>query len=95
MLSIACPWCGSRNVTEFSYGGEAGIVRPKDPFALSDQEWADYLYMRENRRGVQLEIWCHSAGCRRWFTLARDTVTNHISGVCEIGRRQQEGGNAG
>ena len=36
MLLIDCPWCGERAETEFSYGGEAGIVRPKEPDALSD-----------------------------------------------------------
>ena len=95
MLLIPCPWCGPRNDTEFSYGGEAGIVRPEDPDALSDQQWADYLYMRNNRRGFHLEQWCHSFGCRRWFNLARDTVTNQISGVYHIGDQvQRENGNA-
>ena len=85
MLLIECPWCGPRQDIEFSYGGEAGIVRPKDPSALSDQEWAEYLYMRNNRRGVHLEQWCHSWGCRRWFNLLRNTVTNQIAGVYKIG----------
>ena len=44
MLLIECPWCGPRAETEFSYGGEAGIVRPADPDTLSDAEWADYLF---------------------------------------------------
>ena len=81
MLLIPCPWCGPRNDTEFSYGGEAGIVRPKTPQELSDQEWGIYLYMRNNTRGVHVEQWCHSAGCRRWFNLARDTVTNAVTDV--------------
>jgi sarcosine oxidase subunit delta len=81
MLLIPCPWCGPRNDTEFSYGGESGIVRPKNPQELSDEEWADYLYMRNNTRGNHVEQWCHSAGCRRWFDLARDTVTNSVTDV--------------
>lgn len=85
MLLIQCPWCGPRNDTEFSYGGEAGIVRPANPLALSDQEWAEYLYMRNNKRGAHLEQWCHSAGCRQWFQVVRDTMTNRISGVYKIG----------
>ena len=47
MLLIECPWCGPRDESEFSYSGEAHIVRPKDPFALSDEEWADYLFNRK------------------------------------------------
>jgi sarcosine oxidase, subunit delta len=91
MLLITCPWCGPRHEVEFSYGGEGGIIRPKDPSALSDQEWADYLFMRTNRRGTHSEQWCHSAGCRRWFNLQRDTVTNHISGVHKIGEPVRQG----
>ena len=47
MLNINCPWCGLRDQTEFSYGGEAHIVRPKDPDALSDDEWGHYLFFRK------------------------------------------------
>ncbi len=28
MLLIPCPWCGPRDETEFTYGGEAHIVAP-------------------------------------------------------------------
>ena len=75
MLLIECPWCGPRAETEFSYGGEAGIVRPPDPDALSDVEWADYLFNRANPRGAHRELWNHAHGCRRWFVVERDTVT--------------------
>jgi sarcosine oxidase, subunit delta len=78
MLLIPCPWCGPRNDTEFSYGGEAGIVRPKNSQELSDSDWGDYLYMRNNKRGIHTEQWCHTAGCRRWFSLSRDTISNLI-----------------
>jgi sarcosine oxidase, subunit delta len=75
MLLIECPWCGPRPETDFTYGGEAHIARPSRPEACSDEEWGDYLYMRSNPRGLHREQWCHSAGCRRWFTAERDTVS--------------------
>jgi|GEM_PF-40262 len=78
MLQISCPWCGLRDQTEFSYGGEAHIVRPLDPQALSDSEWAEYLFMRDNPKGKAREQWVHSAGCRRWFNVIRDTVSYKI-----------------
>ena len=78
MLLIVCPWCGPRAESEFSYGGEAGIVRPPDPDALSDAEWADYLFNRANPRGAHRELWNHAQGCRRWFGVERDTVTYRI-----------------
>ena len=78
MLLIECPWCGPRAETEFSYGGEAGIVRPADPYALSDAQWADYLFYRSNPRGAHRELWNHAQGCRRWFGVERDTVSYRI-----------------
>jgi len=75
LLLIQCPWCGFREETEFSYGGEAHIVRPLEPDKLTDPEWADYLFMRENTKGDQREMWYHSSGCRRWFNAERNTVT--------------------
>jgi len=85
MLLIDCPWCGTRDQQEFTCGGEAHIVRPADPDALSDAQWAEYLFMRKNPKGRHLEQWCHSAGCRRWFNVARDTVSYEISHVYKVG----------
>lgn len=85
MLLIECPWCGPRDEVEFSYGGEAHIVRPQDPAALSDEEWADYLFFRKNTKGLESEQWCHIHGCRRWFNVQRDTVTYKIHSVYRMG----------
>ncbi len=85
MLRIPCPWCGPREENEFSYGGEAHIARPADPDALTDAEWADYLFMRTNPKGRHRERWIHSHGCRRWFNVARDTVTHDILSVYRMG----------
>ncbi|MGH8850738.1 MAG: sarcosine oxidase subunit delta [Casimicrobiaceae bacterium] len=85
MLMICCPWCGPREQTEFSYGGEAHIVRPPDTDALSDAQWAEYLFMRNNPRGHHLEQWTHTYGCRRWFNVVRDTVTYRIASVYKVG----------
>ena len=85
MLLIECPWCGPREESEFSYSGEAHIQRPVDPEALSDAEWADYLFMRKNPRGRHLEQWSHAAGCRRYFNVERDTVTYGIRSVYRVG----------
>ncbi|HET6503188.1 MAG TPA: sarcosine oxidase subunit delta [Amycolatopsis sp.] len=79
MLLITCPWCGPREETEFRYGGQAHVAYPADPEALSDEDWARYLFFRDNPKGTFVERWVHSAGCRRWFTTVRDTVTNEFS----------------
>ena len=78
MLLIPCPWCGERDEIEFSYGGQAGVSYPPDPAALSDEEWAAWLFLRDNPKGRFAERWVHAQGCRRWFDLVRDTVTHEI-----------------
>jgi sarcosine oxidase, subunit delta len=85
MLLIPCPWCGERDETEFRCGGEAHIVRPRQPAALSDDQWADYLFMRSNPKGVHFERWRHIHGCGRWFNVARDTVSDRILKVYAMG----------
>jgi len=87
MLLIVCPWCGPREESEFHCGGEADIVRPLDPEALPDAEWADYLFMRTNPKGRHRERWVHEHGCRRWFHVERDTVTHEIIAVYRVGER--------
>ena len=85
MLLIPCPYCGPREESEFSYGHEAHVERPKNPDALSDADWAQYLFMNDNTKGLLLERWVHSHGCRRWFNVARDTLTYQILAVYEMG----------
>ena len=89
MLLIECPWCGARDQSEFSYGGEGGIARPADPDGLSDAQWADYLFMRKNPKGLHHEQWNHALGCRRWFNAERDTVTYQIAATWKIGAHRQ------
>jgi len=99
MMRISCPWCGKRDQDEFQFGGEAHIERPANTVGMSDTEWADYLFYRENPMGVHLERWVHSFGCRQWFNVARNTVTHEISEVYLMGeqpgaRRQKSGEDA-
>ena len=85
MMLIDCPFCGPRDETEFSCGGEAHIARPLAENKISDAEFADYLFMRDNPKGLFLERWRHSAGCRRWFNMARDTVSHKIVEIYPMG----------
>ena len=93
MLLIPCPWCGERDEIEFRYGGEAHISRA-DPASADDAAWADYLYMRNNPKGLFAERWVHQAGCRRWFNLLRDTVSHRIVAVYRIGEQPRPAGGA-
>lgn len=83
MLRIECPWCGIRDETEFTYGGETHVVRP--PTDCSDETWTEYLFIRSNAKGEQAEHWCHTFGCGQWFNVLRDTVTHEIKVVYRMG----------
>ena len=84
MLLLPCPYCGeSRSEEEFSYAGEAHIRRP--PSDVADSAWADYLHFRTNPRGRHREMWVHTAGCRRYFNVVRDTVSYEVVATYPIG----------
>lgn len=79
MLRIQCPFCCStRDEDEFTYGGPYERVRPTAQQELSDQQWADFMFTRDNTRGRSLERWRHTFGCRQWFGIERDTVSHEL-----------------
>ncbi|MGD6756838.1 sarcosine oxidase subunit delta [Streptomyces sp. BH105] len=85
MQLIPCPWCGPREETEFHYGGQAHVEHPADPHALDDEQWAQYVFFRDNPKGPFAERWAHTAGCRRWFNAVRDTVSYEFLTVYPAG----------
>jgi heterotetrameric sarcosine oxidase delta subunit len=90
MLMIACPFCGPRESAEFSYGGDASVVRPSDPAAVSDTAWTEYLFQRDNPKGTHLEHWFHRDGCRSWLRVERSTVTHEIGPVWLANRSRRQ-----
>ncbi len=63
---------------EFRHAGQAHLVRPADPATADDAAWADFLYMRDNPKGILAERWRHTHGCGRFFNALRHTVTDRI-----------------
>ncbi len=90
MLLLTCPWCGERDEHEFHCGGEAHIVRPTESERMSDGDWGDYVFFRQNPKGVHYERWCHDHGCRRWFNVARSTVSHDILAIYKLGEEKPE-----
>ena len=91
MLLLACPYCGElRPELEFRYAGEAHIARPPDPAALSDEEWAAFLYLRSNPRGRHRERWRHVHGCGRFFNVLRDTLSDTVVACYRAGDAQPD-----
>jgi len=85
VLLIECPYCGERPEPEFVYAGQAHIVRPRQPADASLQQWADFLYRRDNTRGVHAERWRHTHGCGRFFNALRDTTSDHFLATYKVG----------
>jgi len=87
-MLIPCPYCGERPHHEFTYGSDATLRRPDDPNQVSDDEWYDYVYLRNNLRGQHREFWHHTLGCEQWIEVTRDTLTHQIENAAGVGRSQ-------
>ncbi|WFM71304.1 sarcosine oxidase subunit delta [Halomonas sp. CKK8] len=88
MFLIYCPYCEEhREEEEFHAKGQAHIARPADPEACSDEQWGDYLFFRDNPRGIHHELWVHAVGCRKFFNITRNTVSYEILETYRMGEQ--------
>lgn len=83
MQIFPCPFCGPRDEREFHFAAEAGKTRPDTSGEISDAEWAAYLHMHRNEKGVVREIWMHTT-CAEVFLLERDSVTMEVLGSTQL-----------
>jgi sarcosine oxidase subunit delta len=44
-------------------------------------QWFDYVYLRDNPRGLFEEYVHHSGGCRAWLVVTRNTETHEVKAV--------------
>lgn len=79
MIRIPCPFCGPRDHSEFTYGGDGSIEYPALDAPM--EAWHDAVFLRDNICGVQLETWQHVHGCRMWLLVERDTLTHEVRSV--------------
>jgi methylglutamate dehydrogenase subunit B len=76
MTQLACPFCGLRELEEFSFHKtlpSSGAA----PFADT--------YLRANHRDVSAEHWQHVRGCRAWLEVTRNPSTGKVLDVKLIG----------
>ncbi|WP_226628529.1 sarcosine oxidase subunit delta [Alloyangia pacifica] len=86
MLLIHCPYCEETlPEVEFTYAGEAHIARPENPAEMSDEDWQQFLFMRDNVKGDHFERWRHLHGCGRFFNAVRNTITDKFLTTYEAG----------
>lgn len=79
-MLITCPYCGPRDLAEFTYQGDGNRTRP-DPASTDEQAWNKYIYDRLNIPGEHNEIWQHSGGCRMHLAVVRNTLTHQFLSV--------------
>jgi methylglutamate dehydrogenase subunit B len=92
-MLITCPYCGPRDVSEYTYQGDGNRTRP-DPASTDQEAWNAYVYDRLNPRGEHHEFWQHSGGCRAHLKVTRNTLTHVISSVAfarDAGHRKSDG----
>jgi sarcosine oxidase subunit delta len=77
MTQLVCPFCGPRELEEFSFrktlpeAGSAGFTE---------------LYERVNRLDLSVEHWQHVQGCRAWLVVRRNPSTGAFLEVQLSGR---------
>lgn len=89
MLLIHCPYCEKcLPELEFAYAGEAHIARPSAPVDQTDEQWEEFLFIRQNAKGPHFERWRHIHGCGRFFNAVRDTVSDRFLTTYKAGEPQ-------
>jgi sarcosine oxidase subunit delta len=76
-MRIPCPICGERDVSEFTYLGDARPRRPEGMKTSAEDMFA-YVYLRDNPSGNFREYWYHAAGCHAWLIVTRNVTTHEI-----------------
>jgi methylglutamate dehydrogenase subunit B len=80
-MRIPCPYCGDRDLIEFTYLGDAGPARPDPNSDAAAERFYEAVYLRDNPAGPHQELWYHSSGCRTWLKVTRNTRTHEVLAV--------------
>jgi len=79
-MIIPCPYCGPRDLSEFTYQGDATRTRP-EPTSTDEAAWHAWVYQRPNPAGWHREYWQHAGGCRAHLVVDRNRLTHEIGEV--------------
>ena len=81
-MIINHPLLGPRDSQEFVYLGDANLIgRPDWQASDAQQQFYEYLYLRDNPAGLHRELWFHEQGDRSWLVVTRNTLTHEITSV--------------
>ena len=81
-MIINHPLLGPRDSAEFVVLGDASLIERPDWQAEDAQEqFYEYLYLRDNPAGDHRELWYHEQGDRSWLVVTRNTLTHEVKNV--------------
>ena len=80
-MRIQCPFCGERDVSEFTYLGDASCHRPPSNTEHPADRFYEAVYLRDNPAGPHQELWYHAGGCLSWLRVTRNTRSHEILAV--------------
>jgi len=81
-MLIEHPLLGLRDIAEFVYLGDAALLERPDPASQTAQDdFYEYLHLRDNIAGEHRELWYHEQGDRSWLVVTRNTLTHLITRV--------------
>jgi methylglutamate dehydrogenase subunit B len=80
-VRIQCPYCGERDLSEFTYLGAAAFQRPDPNAPQAEAAFYEAVYLRDNPAGPHEELWYHASACRSWLRVTRNTRTHEVLGV--------------
>ena len=94
-MLINHPLLGPRDASEFTYLGDASLMKRPDWQAENAvQAFHDYLYLRDNPAGLHRELWFHEQGDQSWLVVTRNTLTHEIVSVEMASEISRSGGAA-
>lgn len=76
MTQIACPFCGPRELEEFSF--HKTLPETGSPPIAE-------VYLRTNRTESSVEHWQHVRGCRAWLLVMRNPSSGVVLDVKILG----------
>ena len=89
-MLIPHPLLGPRDVSEFTYLGDASLMQRPDPAAKNaEAAFCDHVFLRANPAGLHRELWFHEYGDQSWLIVTRNTGTHEILGA-ELARNPVE-----
>ena len=81
-MIINHPLLGPRDASEFTYLGDAALLKRPNPKAdTAANDFYSYQYLRDNPPGEHRELWYHEQGDRSWLVVTRNTLTHDITKV--------------